>query len=351
MPGWSTGAWESEPCIRRDAEEVVAIGDLHGNYAGLISILRGLELIDGEDHWCGGKTHVVQMGDVLGRGGEPGKIFALFMRLEREAAAAAGGMHLLLGNHEVLSIRGTLVYNTPAEFQDIADAGPTAFGAVTPSPDWTPVPSAGLPGTVPSAAPSEPAPSGEAQAKYQRRLAMMGCDSFQRYLHPTGPIGAWLLSHPTAMILGDTLFVHGGLNREHGLIDLAILNREVSDEIEAAAQGREWGHRLVKNGPQWNREYALKAMSDRPKGERGAGHKAHGEKQAELDEVLAFHGCARMVVGHTPTGTITPLRTGEVLPLYEEKLWCVDTGIGHAYGGYLSALCLRGSEARAAYPG
>lgn len=337
-------------CVLREVQDIIAIGDLHGNYAGLWAILTELEIIDAQGHWCGGNTHVVQMGDVLGRGGEPGKIFALFMRLELEAEAAGGGFHMLLGNHEVMSIRGTLVYNTPAEFQDIAEIGPTAFGllpegmeqsekrneCVTPDKNWTAV-AASAASNPQGANPQDPAPQGtlSPQEKYRRRLAMLGCEAFQRYLHPSGPIGAWLLRHPTAMVLGDSLFVHGGLAREHGLMDLAALNIEVSEEIEAAAQGYEWGHRLVKNGPQWNRELALKASPHR---------------EAELDDVLAFHGCARMVVGHTPTGSIKPLRTGEVLPLYDERLWCVDTGIGTAYGGHLSALKLQAGEVSAAYP-
>lgn len=341
-----SAAYDSaRPCVLREVQDIVAIGDLHGNYAGLVAILTDLEIIDAQGHWCGGTTHVVQMGDVLGRGGEPGKIFALFMRLEREAEAAGGGLHMLLGNHEVMSIRGTLVYNTPAEFQDIAEIGPAAFGdlpegegllanngeVVTADKNWTPVP-ASVSSNPQGANPQDPA---LAQEKYRRRLAMLGCEAFQRYLRPSGPIGAWLLRHPTAMVLGDSLFVHGGLAREHGLMDLAALNLEVSEEIEAAAQGYEWGHRLVKNGPQWNRELALKASPHR---------------EAELEEVLAFHGCARMVVGHTPTGSIKPLRTGEVLPLYAERLWCVDTGIGAAYGGHLSALRLQAGEVSAAYP-
>jgi hypothetical protein len=311
--------------VQREVGQVVAIGDLHGNYQGLVNILQSLELIDKAGHWCGGATHLVQLGDVLGRGGEPGKIYALMHRLETEAASMGGGVHMLLGNHEVMSVRGTLVYNTPAEFQDIADWAPSVFGTVTvgqetvtPSLDWTGVPEAR-----------------EAQAKYQRRLAMMGCETFQRYLHPEGPVGEWLLHHPSAMVLGDTLFVHGGLNRRHGLVDLETLNREVREEVAAAVRGDEWSLHLVKDGPQWNREFTLKWSSTR---------------QEELDEVLAFHGCSRMVVGHTPTGAIAPLRTGEVLPLYEDRLWCVDTGIGAAYGGHLSALCLDGNRLSAAYP-
>jgi Calcineurin-like phosphoesterase len=305
-------------CVDRDVESVVAIGDLHGNYSGFFRILQYLELIDHAGHWMAPGRHLVQLGDVLGRGGEPGKIYALLHQLEKEAAEQGGGVHMLLGNHEILSVRGTLVYNTPAEFKDIADWGPVSFGpveSITASRDWTPVPTD--------------------REKYEKRLAMMGCDIFQRYLHPRGPIGEWLMSRPTALILGDTLFVHGGLNRNHGLIELAALNREVRDEVLSTVHGRQMATRLVKDGPQWNREYTVQWSKAR---------------ENDLNDVLDFHGCRRMVVGHTPTGSIAPLRTGEVLPLYQERLWCADTGIGLAYGGHLSALCLNGEELSAVYP-
>ncbi len=304
--------------IRRDAGDIVAIGDLHGNYQGLVDILKFAELIDDGGHWKAPSAHLVQLGDILGRGGEPGKIFALLHRLEIEAAAMGGGVHMLLGNHEVLTLRGTLVYNTPAEFQDVADWAPASFGPVediSPSPDWTPV------ATDPD--------------KYRKRLSMMGCETFQRYLNPRGPMGEWLLSHPTVVILGDTLFVHGGLNRHHGLMDLEDLNREVREEVESLQDGREAALHLVKDGPQWNREYVGRFSPD---------------LNAELNDVLDYHACRRMVVGHTPTGAIAPLRTGEVLPLFEEKLWCADTGIGAAYGAHLGALRLRDGEARPLYP-
>jgi Calcineurin-like phosphoesterase len=304
--------------VQRDNDHVVAIGDLHGNYQGFVRILQYLDLIDAGGHWIAPGRHLVQLGDVLGRGGEPGKIYALLHQLEGEAAEQGGGVHLVLGNHEILSVRGTLVYNTPAEFQDIADWGPASFGpaeSITASRDWTPVP-----------ADTE---------KYEKRLAMMGCDIFQRYLHPRGPIGEWLLSHPSALILGDTLFVHGGLNRHHGLMDLESLNREVREEVLSTSQGRKMALHLVKDGPQWNREFTVSWSKSR---------------EAELHDVLDYHGCKRMVVGHTPTGSIAPLRTGEILPLYDEKLWCVDTGIGSAYGSHLSALCVEGDRLSAAYP-
>ena len=100
--------------------QVIAVGDLHGNYDGLRAILIRCGVLDKKDRWIAKNTHLVQLGDVLGRGGEPGKIFRLLKRLEQEAPDFGSQVHLLLGNHEAMSISGMLMYNTVEEFRDLA---------------------------------------------------------------------------------------------------------------------------------------------------------------------------------------------------------------------------------------
>ena len=52
------------------ADRIVAIGDVHGDEGALIACLRMSKCIDTDGNWCGGKTHVVQIGDILDRGDE-----------------------------------------------------------------------------------------------------------------------------------------------------------------------------------------------------------------------------------------------------------------------------------------
>ena len=49
-------------------ERVVAIGDVHGDYEQFVAVLRSAGLIDSQESRSGGKTHLVQTGDVLDRG-------------------------------------------------------------------------------------------------------------------------------------------------------------------------------------------------------------------------------------------------------------------------------------------
>jgi len=46
-------------------ERIVAVGDIHGSYDGLVSILQRAELIDAETHWVGGGATMVQVGDIF----------------------------------------------------------------------------------------------------------------------------------------------------------------------------------------------------------------------------------------------------------------------------------------------
>jgi hypothetical protein len=91
---------------------------------------------------------------------------------------------------------------------------------------------------------------------------------------------------------------------------------------------------MRRDGPQWNRDYTLQPGPGR------------GE---ELEEVLDYHECANMVVGHTPTSCIAEGRAGRILPMYGERLYCIDSGIGRAYGGHLSALNMGGGVPKPVY--
>src|SRR3989338_9109444 len=94
------------------APRIFAVVDLHGNYEGFRAILHACDLIGAGDHWTGGDSHLVQLGDVFGRGGHPGRILNLIRRLQDEAAAQGGSVRMLLGNHEILALRGSVRYNT-----------------------------------------------------------------------------------------------------------------------------------------------------------------------------------------------------------------------------------------------
>src|SRR6185503_2917874 len=86
-----------------------------------VELMRDAELIDKDLHWIGGKTHFVQVGDVLDRGPGSRKAEDLLIQLTKEAAAAGGRVHALLGNHEVMRMLGDYRYVAIGEYKAFED--------------------------------------------------------------------------------------------------------------------------------------------------------------------------------------------------------------------------------------
>ena len=85
---------------------MLAIGDIHGSFDGITTILKKAGVIDEGNHWSGGRTVIVQTGDYTDRGPDVKKVMDLLMQLEKEAKAAGGQFLALAGNHEVMNMMG-----------------------------------------------------------------------------------------------------------------------------------------------------------------------------------------------------------------------------------------------------
>jgi hypothetical protein len=85
---------------------IVAVGDVHGEVEALREILRDATVLGDQDQWVGGKTIVVQTGDVIDRGPDSLGAYTLLQKLQREAAEAGGAVVRLVGNHELALLQG-----------------------------------------------------------------------------------------------------------------------------------------------------------------------------------------------------------------------------------------------------
>ena len=83
LAGWAGAA----PAPDESSKSVIAIGDIHGDFDDFVAILQHTGLIDKQHHWTGGKTTLVQVGDLLDRGPKPRDVMDLLMALEKEPAA------------------------------------------------------------------------------------------------------------------------------------------------------------------------------------------------------------------------------------------------------------------------
>lgn len=312
-------------------ERVVAIGDVHGAYSEFVEVLQGTGLVDASLHWRAGKTHLVSTGDLLDRGDRASDVVALLMRLQGEATAAGGAVHVLLGNHEVMSLTGDLRYVSAAEFASYALQGDAASG-------------------------------------HARRL---------RAFAPDGPVGRWLLQQPMVIVINGDAFLHGGLSERVAGMSLDEINQAAVRDTRAFAEG--W-HALLAAGalqpgddfdrilevarslaaptPQGSPPSPLQApaaaivaavkglpfVPDGPVWYRGNALCHPYAEAPVLDATLAGIGAQRVVIGHTPT------LDRRIASRVDGRVVRIDTGMNPtAYKGRGSALVIERGRTTAFY--
>src|SRR5690606_19268231 len=200
-----------EPWRAPAADRVVVVPDVHGAYAELVALLDATGVVDEDLRWTGGDTVLVSLGDLLDRGAESRKVLDLLMRLQREAPARGGEVHVLLGNHEAMNLMGDLRYVSPAEYAAFAADEPAelrerAYGEFV-------------------RLQPQRRPDAESRAAFAERFPP-GFFAHRAAFAPDGVYGAWLLERPAVLVIGDTAFAHGGLS--------ASVDADVNAKVAAA---------------------------------------------------------------------------------------------------------------------
>jgi len=269
------------------AQHIVAIGDLHGDLIATRAALRLAGAIDEHDRWVGGTMVIVQTGDQLDRGDDELEILDLLDALTAQAQAAGGAVHVLNGNHELMNVKQDLRYVTLGGFLDF------------------------LP--TPVANPEAVDPQVVVEAVHERLRAC----------RPGHPLAKRLLNRNVVTIVGDTVFVHGGVLPH--VVDYGIerLNQETRAWIRADRQYPP-DILLAKDGPVWSRHY-----SDNP----------DVEDCRLLEDTLDSLGARRMVVGHT-------VRDEGISPACGDLVWRIDVGLARHYGGTPAVLELQNGRTR-----
>ncbi len=90
---------ERTPDVISGIDSLYVVGDVHGEYDRLLRLLGNAGLVDEQGQWTGGQRHVALLGDVFDRGADVTRTVWFRYELERQAQAAGGGSHLVLGNH------------------------------------------------------------------------------------------------------------------------------------------------------------------------------------------------------------------------------------------------------------
>ena len=325
---------ENIQCVWTGVERIVAVGDLHGDFNNFVRILKYNMIIDNQNHWAAGKTHLVQIGDVMDRGTHAKRIFDLLKDLEIQAEKAGGKVHVLIGNHEELNIMNRSfdfdLYVTVEQFMDFIPDGyrqkrEKKFRRKIGDSD------------------SEN-PNSDLSLRSELRIFWENVlknakkkrnseDQRQYYKGFIDKYGEWILGHNVVIKINNIIFVHGGISLRNSTKTLKYINDHYRLELkESMLQNLNkrppgiMNHRLEflydANAPLWYREFAQQEGD---------------EFEKIVVEILKNLEAEHMVTAHTPVA----LEDAKDMSKFDGKIWIIDTSISEAYKkGALSALII-----------
>lgn len=281
---------------------LLAIGDLHGDFAKTIQTLNLASLIDSKTlNWIGDdEIRVVQIGDVLDRGSDEIRLLYLIERLKIQSGSR---FIPLLGNHEIMNIDMDFRYITQDSLSEFKNwkfwyKNGMFMKKLCPSIEPPPNPFKGIPKSFPGV-------KKEYWEGIRARIAA---------LRPNGPISTrFLANNDTILVIGDSVFVHGGLIEKHITYGLDRINREVKEWINGQRGRYSPNYMRGRNSVVW-----LRKFSD--------GYNCDCES---LDKVLGMiPGAKRMVMGHT-------IQSEGINGVCEGKALRIDVGISRGCGNGL----------------
>jgi hypothetical protein len=300
-------------CNINGVSRIVAVGDVHGSYDGLVADLRMAGLVDEKAHWSGGKARLVQLGDLLDRGTQTQRVLELLMRLQKEAEKAGGRVHVLLGNHEVMNMLGDLRYVNPEEYALFRTPRSAElrerFYQNRLSYARDAAKEAGLEFDEEAF-----------RANFLEKVPLGFVERAQAF-SDQGEYGKWLRQLPVVAKLNRVVFLHGGLTPETAALGCKDINetvhRELNQDFKKTLADPLATLAASENGPLWY---------------RGLAREDETTFAPSVDKILEEMGARAIVVGHTVT------ETGHVKARFGGKVFMVDAGMTGEYGSHRAAL-------------
>jgi hypothetical protein len=362
----SKGEWSG-------VERIVAFGDVHGAYDEFVENLLAAGLIDKQLRWTGGKTHLVQTGDILDRGPHGRKVMDLLMTLEDQAKKAGGRVHSLIGNHEVMNLMGDMRYVPQDEIAAYANprSEETREKAYRSHVKYL---------SERAKRNSQPAPTFDEKFKEQWLARHpLGYVEHRRAFDETGKYGRWLMGKNAVVKVNDIVFLHGGISEPLSVKSVSEINDRVRLELKEFSAFKS---KLIKAGiiedffsldeivEEVKKEVAqLKTAKepeaiqmaqglesflsfgswyithpDGPLWYRGYAEEQEGRFEPSIDNILANLKAKNIVVGHT----VTP--TKEITARFSKRVFLIDTGMLKShYNGRCAALVIENDKFTAVY--
>ena len=248
------------------ADTIYVVGDVHGKYDNLVTLLTNSQIIDSTLQWRAGKSHLVFTGDIFDRGNDVTKTLWFMYELERQARSAGGHVHFILGNHEIMIFTHDVRYTAGKE-KVLADYHGTTYT--------------------------------------------------QMFDLKSSVLGRWLAQKPILLKIEPFIFTHGGVALRYVGQSIESLNQTLgkllqepvfpflltdstwASFIDSAQYITRMDFFFGPNSLFWYRGYAT-----------------NDTLNAELGKVLDFYDAQAMVIGHTALD--------QIKAIYDAKLYAID---------------------------
>ena len=248
--------------IYRKVDSLFVLGDVHGSYDNLINLLQKSKVIDSELRWSAGSSHLLFLGDQFDRGNDVTKVLWFIHGLEEQAEQSGGKVHLLLGNHEIMTMTSDLRYISRKE-----KALSIAYGV-----------------------------------------------GYDIMFHPKDSyLGSWIRHKPAIIKIDDAIFAHGGIV-DLGTPVISDYNEQafayMSDDIFLEIAKSE-ADSTAYDPDKWMRMKQMFYSDKSPFWYRG--YAQTDTLQRQLNDMLKKYNSKLHVVGHTPFETITQRYKGKFI--------------------------------------
>ena len=307
----------SQPHVMPSVERIIVIGDIHGDLDMCYKSLQVAKLIDGNKKWIGGNTVVVQVGDQIDRcrlNGIPCKtpeatvpdensdllILKYFTELHRQALDKGGAVYSLVGNHELMNVKGDMRY--------VSYQGLTKFDV------------------------SEHFDASEL-LNYKNWHYKIGEESRRHAFSPGNPISDFLAcTRQMGLIIGSNLFAHAGvlpsIAKKYSIKNLnQLMSLYLFNKLNNV---NEYDDILTSNdSPLWNRVFG------------NIGKQPYEKSSIDLDDEKTKSNCDKLlkpleeiykvtniIVGHTP------LLNNGIGNACGGRIWLTDYGVSKAFDKY-----------------
>jgi len=226
--------------IYPEADKLFVISDIEGNFYALHKLLRANQIIDDNSNWIYDKGHLVLLGDFFDRGLNVTQCLWLIYKLEQQANLTGGGVHYILGNHELLNLQG-MIYHVRSKYMNLA-----------------------------------------------KRLNL---DYSHDLYGEKSELGRWLRTKNCIEKIGSLLFVHAGLSEEYLALNLSLdeTNQIVRKSIDSTYTDSISEIVNKENGPLWS---------------RNLGHNQDSETKKTVEKVISIYNVSTIIIGHSTVSDI-----------------------------------------------